>query len=1728
MQSRGLPEDGRAGMHRWHIRRRLDGGRTEGLSAGFAISAIAAIAVLVLSCGDGAVEPTPPPPAPVATTVTVSPAFATLTSLEETAPFTAEVRDQNGQVMAGAAVAWASSDPSVASVAASGLVTAVANGTATITARSGSVSGTAAVTVAQVVSAVAVSPSADTLVALGDTVRLVAEATDANGHGVAAVTEFMWSSSDTLVAQVNESGLVKSVAEGEAAVTATAADVTGGAELTVVSPLPTTIAVSRDTVAFTALGQTVQLAVEVREQAGRVMAEALVSWSSGDTLVAVVDSAGLVTAVGGGATTVTVAAGDVWETVVVTVTQSAGSVVVSPSEATIGVGDTLRLAAEGFDENGHAVERAVFSWSSSDVGVARVDESGLVEALAEGAVRIRATAGDVSGVAEITIENPDRAALVALYEATDGPNWVNNDNWLTDAPLGDWYGVDTDASGRVVLLLLPENRLTGTIPPDLGNLTDLTGLSFWANQLWGTIPPELGRLVSLRRLSLGVNDLTGEMPPELGALTRLTGLTLRINQLTGPIPTELGNLTELRELDLYRNELSGPIPTELGNLTELQILTLGLNQLTGQIPEELANLGKLRHLYLASSGLTGPIPPELGNLVDLESLSLWGNNLTGPIPPELGNLTKLEGLSLSSNDLTGPIPPELGNLVNLFSASFGGNRLTGAVPRSFLQLDSLQTLGCAQSDGVCVPATAEFREWVREVEARSVGSSWVDIPWCDETEKLVLEALYDAASGPEWTLSDGWLENEDLAHWYGVSTDSVTGRISGLDLTRNGLSGGLPQALGQLVGMTEFQIGDNELSGWLPLSLAALPLDEFDYSGTSLCVEDDGDFESWLAGIAIHRGTGVQCPPLTERDILGLLYRNMGGSSWGEHGGWLTDAPLSEWHGVETDASGRVVALSLRGNRLTGSIPAELGQLGELRSLDLSYNRLSGEMPPELGDLDPLERLDLRGNRLTGALPVELGELSELKELRLNSNRLSGSIPVELGNLVRLEWLILEWNELSGQIPVELGRLSQLRGLRLAHNQLSRSIPVELGDLSRLEYLDLSQNQLSGEIPEQFGKLGELRILRLYDNRLTGSIPSGVANLARLERLDLSHNRLTGLIPSGLGDLTNLTELHLGDNQLGGSLPVALGRAGSLESLDLRSNALAGPIPPEYSNLTGLKSLIVTYNPDLAGPLPEGLSALSRVERFMAGGTGLCLPTDSGLVAWFGAIADGYVAHCREGPSVYLTQATQSWDHPVPLLAGEPALLRVFVTAPSGSAVTMPDVTATFHVDGTERHIVHIPARAQIIPAEVDEGDLARSVNAEIPAEVIAPGLEMVIEVDPGGALDPALGVTKRIPESGRLPVDVRAVSPFQLTLIPFLWDGVADSSVVQSVNEMAADASGGHESFRDVRTLLPVAEMAVTAHEPVSMSHSNANELLAQIEAMRLMEGGSGYWMGVAKRRPGARSFWRPGVAQVGGHVSYARPHAAATMAHELGHNLGLLHAPCGNPGGVDPWFPSSEGRIGAWGFDLERYALVPPITPDLMSYCGSGNEWIGNYHFNKTLAHRLANDDAAAAARAAGTDPVRAILLWGGRDEDGVPYLDPAFVVDAAPSAPAAGGEYTIEGTTADGTPVFTFAFDMARIGDPEGEETSFVFALPVQADWAGLARITLSGPGGSVTLDDSTDRPMAILRDPQTGQVRAFLRDPAPATQAAADAVGGATGVGLETLFSRGIPGADAWRR
>ena len=174
----------------------------------------------------------------------------------------------------------------------------------------------------------------------------------------------------------------------------------------------------------------------------------------------------------------------------------------------------------------------------------------------------------------------DRAALVALYDATDGDaSWDESTGWKSDQPLGDWFGVTTNADGRVTSLIVADNNLTGSLPAELGNLSELEELAFYDNSLTGSIPPELGNLSKLETLNLRNNMVTGLIPPELGQLSNLDGLHLNNNLLYGTVPSELGNLGPVRlgVIIIENNQLIGELPHSFTRLTGLDAIKFGNN-----------------------------------------------------------------------------------------------------------------------------------------------------------------------------------------------------------------------------------------------------------------------------------------------------------------------------------------------------------------------------------------------------------------------------------------------------------------------------------------------------------------------------------------------------------------------------------------------------------------------------------------------------------------------------------------------------------------------------------------------------------------------------------------------------------------------------------------------------------------------------------------------------------------------------------------------------------------------------------------------------------------------------------------------------------------------------------------------------------------------------------------------------------------------------------------------
>ncbi|WP_420635128.1 leucine-rich repeat domain-containing protein [Candidatus Palauibacter sp.] len=907
-------------------------------------------------------------------------------------------------------------------------------------------------------------------------------------------------------------------------------------------------------------------------------------------------------------------------------------------------------------------------------------------------------------------------------------------------------------------------------------------------------------------------------------------------------------------------------------------------------------------------------------------------------------------------------------------------------------------------------------------------------------DRATLLDLYDAADGGNWTRKDSWTTDAPLGSWHGVEANA-DGRVLALRLSDNGLRGRLPENLGDLTFLTELRVDGNALSGPLPTSLSGLPVQALHYGGTMLCTVRDEGFRAWLNAVPSREGEYLACNE--ERADLVALYEAMGGPSWGNATNWLTDAPLDDWYGIQVDETGRVTGI------------------------------------------------DLNGNRLTGRIPPEVAGFPRLRLLRLDNNRVTGPIPAELGALAELERLILSLNDLSGEIPPEIGDLVKLQVLYLNHNQLRGSIPPQLTNLVDLRILFLNENALEGPIPADFGALTQLRLLVLSGNRLDGAMPPELGNLVRLRELVLANNHLSGPLPPELGQLERLDLLSLGDNMLSGS------------------------VPAEFGDLTVLRQLHLQDNPDLSGPLPESLTAL-RLREVLAGGTALCAPDEPSWRAWLESILKRRIRPCAaEGKAeAYLTQAVQSREYPVPLVAGEVALLRVFVTSEQETTEAIPPVRATFFVDGVEIRVVDIPAGSSPIPTEVEEGDLDLSANVEIPGRVIQPGLEMVVEIDPAGTLDPGLGVMKRIPASGRTAVDVRVMPTLNLTLIPFIWTGDNDPAAVMLVNEIHR----GHDILWQTNNLLPVGAFEINRHASVTIGSNRAFDVLYETGRIRTVEGGTGHYMGLLNEPEGP-----DGVAYIGQKVAMSNL-TESTIAHELGHNLNLRHADCGAPAGPDPTFPWPNAAIGVWGYDpRDGGSLVPPDWADLMSYCPP--EWISDYYFTNSLRYRLVDEGSATRVPAAAT---RSLLVSGRVTDDGAPSLDPAFVIEAPPFVPGSGGPYELTGRRADGSELFSVSFGVPEVADGSGE-SGFAFALPVQSVWATeLASLSLSGPGGTVEMREGSEPPQAILRDPRTGQVRAILRDLPTGALARSDLDALAPEPGLEAMISSGLPGAAAWRR
>lgn len=370
-------------------------------------------------------------------------------------------------------------------------------------------------------------------------------------------------------------------------------------------------------------------------------------------------------------------------------------------------------------------------------------DSGIRIALGSGDYTIEATTygNEATGDFTLTLGRPGFTALRALYHATDGDNWDNSDNWLTDAPLADWHGIRTDNEGRLISIYLNDNNLNGEIPAELGQLDHLEGLYLARNDLSGRIPQELGALQNLKALMLFDNDLTGSIPHQLGDLGNLEEMRLGDNRLSGNIPESLGRLSNLQTLYLAGNELRGRIPKSLGSLANLRQISLAANNLSGSVPVELANLENLTHLYIWNNQLTAEdFIRRIGDLDNLEVLDIGGNRIDGAqVLAQADNIPNLNGLGIHDSDISDAdlleymddlhslnldflniganglsdsrILARLANMKTLYRLAIHDNMFAGELPRAMTGL-TLRAFYFHNNAGLCAPADADFQRWL--------------------------------------------------------------------------------------------------------------------------------------------------------------------------------------------------------------------------------------------------------------------------------------------------------------------------------------------------------------------------------------------------------------------------------------------------------------------------------------------------------------------------------------------------------------------------------------------------------------------------------------------------------------------------------------------------------------------------------------------------------------------------------------------------------------------------------------------------------------------------------------------------------------------------------------------------------------------------------------------------------------------------------------------------------
>ncbi|PWA61265.1 leucine-rich repeat protein [Artemisia annua] len=828
-------------------------------------------------------------------------------------------------------------------------------------------------------------------------------------------------------------------------------------------------------------------------------------------------------------------------------------------------------------------------------------------------------------------------------------SWVGNDCCRWERVHCDKVTVKVDSlhlRGREDDIIRDEYLIGKEVITSLGDLRHLKFLDLSGNDFKKSrIPEFIGSFKQLSYLNLSNAYFSGVIPPQIGNLSNLKVLDLgsspdsdTANTLMSDDMSWISGFSLLKYLDLSKVDLSKAQNRDMvfymmPSLVKLSLSGCSLtNADLGTLSNSIKILANIKHLDLGGNHFKGQFPRFFQNMTSLEfldlsyfnfSLSTNSTNFLSTIhyfpkmrlsgcglhnmhlSPNHLNFTTvsiIQHLDLSQNLIEGRFPSALTNMSSLLSLDLADNMLNSSVPI----MPNLLRLDLSRNNFEHIEDLGIWRQC--HLKELTVSDNQFSIELTD-SPKNVSECSQYAFERLEL---DGSLKGAFPADSLGRMAN-----LRGLSLSRNELTGPIPESLVRLRLLEELDLSYNQLTGPIPTFIGKLTT--LDLSGNQLNGSIPESFGSLTALIKL-------------------------------------DLSINQLTGHVPTSIGRLVSLqllSVSSNSLNGTVPVSIGQLTKLRDLDISENSLEGVITEaHFANLSMLKYLTTASNskltfivsrewkppfqlisaylsssKIINGFPKWLRTQKKLKVLRLSNASITGPLPTWLRKMPVIDLLDLSHNKLSGpltNLPNE-GSVdvsdSYSKALFLQDNLFNESIPMSLCRIIDLKILDLSRNRLTGRIPECLGNMRNLHIMQFSSNQLSGVIPrklNGMINGSSFEKdprdlwseknlnqvmkgvsleytttfrnvinMDLSSNNLVGEIPVELMSLSALLGLNLSNNLLNGGIPDSIGNMKALNSLDFSGNQLTGPIPPSIGALNFLSHLNLSHN-NLSGRIPTG------------------------------------------------------------------------------------------------------------------------------------------------------------------------------------------------------------------------------------------------------------------------------------------------------------------------------------------------------------------------------------------------------------------------------------------------------------------------------------------------------------------------------------------------------------